>query len=93
MSKVLIEVEVAFPKKFYETLELQASVRQNMGEKKCLFHGVDDSAHNKVFIVFDWASATLANRFWQSDVAQSHMSDWNSIIPPRVTILRDSPSD
>lgn len=85
--------DVAYPHRFYETLEAQAPDRQKVGEQGCLFHGVDENVHNRSFAVFDWSSVNAAKGFWESDVARARMDAWNSVVPPKVVVLRESPSD
>lgn len=92
MAMVIVRVNVAYPAEFLKALDAQASVRREKGERACS-SGVDESFHNIVYAILDWKSVSSAEAFWNSPEAQSHKTEWHSVEPPQITVLRESPND
>ena len=91
MSKVLIKVNVAYPRSFLEKFQTQAPIRRNGGERaySC---AVDDDRRNFVHVIADWESVSSARRFWDSREAKTQMKDWRAVAAD-ITVLRESAED
>lgn len=92
MAKVLIRVNVAYVSDFTGAYERQANERRELGERHFTF-GVDENAHNVVYVIADWASVATAKKFWGSNMATNQMTEWRSVDEPKIIILRENAED
>ncbi|MDX8412344.1 MAG: hypothetical protein R8K46_10825 [Mariprofundaceae bacterium] len=92
MTKVLIKVNVAYPRRFITTFENQSTDRRSKGELQ-YSHGVDEDCRNFVHVISDWESINSAKKFWVSTEAKKQINDWNVVDSPEITILREGSED
>ena len=78
MSKVMLQVNVAYPAHFIERFTQQAFERQNAGETQ-YWGGGEAEEQNRVYVIMDWASAESARDFWMSDTGRAHIAAWISM--------------
>jgi hypothetical protein len=78
MSKVMLQVNVAYPAHFIERFTQQAFERQDAGETH-YWDGGEVEEQNRVYVIMDWASAESAWDFWTSDTGLAHIEAWRSM--------------
>jgi hypothetical protein len=78
MSKVMLQVNVAYPDQFIERFTRQAVERQDAGETR-YWDGGEVEEQNRVYVIMDWASAESARDFWTSDTGRAHIAAWRSL--------------
>ena len=78
MSKVMLQVNVAYPAHFIERFTRQAFERQDAGETR-YWGGGEVEEQNRVYVIMDWASAESAMEFWTSDTGRAHIVQWRSM--------------
>ena len=78
MSKLMLQVNVAYPAHFIERFTQQAFERQDAGETR-YWDGGEVEEQNRVYVIMDWASAESARDFFRSDIGQDHIAAWRSI--------------
>jgi len=92
MAKILIQVEVAYPKEFRVALAGQADVMKAAGGRVIVFSGVDADRHNDVTVCMEWESVSSAQQFWRSAGAQQMKKAWRAV-RSQITVLRERPDD
>jgi len=92
MAKVLIQVEVAYPKAFRTALAAQADVLKAAGGREIVFSGVDTDRHNDVTVCMEWESVSAAQQFWRSTDAQQMKKAWRAV-RSQITVLRERQDD
>ena len=78
MSKLMLQVNVAYPAHFIERFTEQALERQEAGETR-YWDGGEVEEQNRVYVIMDWASAESAKDFFRSDIGRDHIAAWRSI--------------
>lgn len=90
MAKVIIKLNVAYISCLLKTFKHQD--RSKAGGKNFIL-AVDDNDHNLAYIIADWNSVQSAKDFWASREGKSQIAEWNSVIKPEFTFLRETPDD
>ena len=78
MSKVMLQVNVAYPAHFIERFTRQAFERQDAGETR-YWEGGEVEEKNRVYVIMDWESVESAREFFRSDIGRDHIAEWRSI--------------